>query len=431
MRGLYRNIGLASVTGASKAVLSFATVVVVARALGPGGRGDFAFVTNFAGLLSLVFSAGATAALVGARRQRDWEENLLIRGAWTVVGLSAALMLLLAVAWHWKSGLTSDSAIAIVSVPVLVAMMLLSQVAQIESRYWRVLSSVLMSSGLAVLGMSVIWWSTSLTLGRALTIWLLTTALGVAFLIAPAKDRKFRYVSSNPTKWKEEKKWFLKQSVFANIPTIATLLIWRLDLIMIEWFQGGVSVGQYSIAVGIAEAIMIFSIGLRSGLVAHLADLDKETLFVKLGPIFRAASAAMSLMALVIALVSPLIVRVVFGSEFEPSISSLRILVLGIPFLVLQYPLVDLLIAVGKTATLARVTVFLVVVNAIVNAVVLSVGDIWLVALVATLTYLLLFFWVFALARDEFSLTLRQLLWPYNSEWSRMLTMLALRRVRP
>jgi O-antigen/teichoic acid export membrane protein len=431
VKGLYRNIGLASITGVSKAVLSFATVVVVARALGPQGRGDFAFVTNFAGVLSLVFSAGATASLVAARRQRDWHERLLIHGAWTIVVLSAVPMLLLAVIWHWTAGMTVNSLVAVTSVPVLVATMMLSQVAQIESHYPKVLLSVLMSSGVAVLAMTVVWLTTGLTLGNALLVWFFTSAVGVATLITRAEDREPRQASLDLAHQKVERQWFVRQSISANIPTIATLLIWRLDLLMIEWFQGGVAVGHYSIAVGIAEAIMIVSIGLRTGLVAHLADLDRDVLFDTVGPIFRAASAAMSLMAIVIVVVSPFIVQVVFGTEFEPAISSMRILVLGIPFLVLQYPLVDVLIAVGKSATLARSTLLFVIANAIANAIVLSVGDIWMVALTATLTYLILFLWVFVLVRREFALTLRQLLWPYSSEWVLMLTLVSGRRVQP
>lgn len=404
--------------------------VVIARALGPEGRGQFAFASNLAGLVALILSAGASAALVGARRQRAWDDRMLLRGAMVITALSCLPVLIGALVWQIAAGVSASGVTAGVAVPLIVGTTLATQAAQIRSRFVEVLSSVVAGPGLALVLVFVLWSSGNLTVLNALVVWLVTMALGMIPLFIPLGRRDTRLAATRSAARRQEMTWFLRNSLSANIPTVATLLIWRLDILMIQWFKGDEAVGQYSIAVGVAETIMVISIGLRSGLVAHLADLDKHTLFDTLGPVFRAASAAMLLVSCAIAVFAPFVVGLLFGNEYEPAISSLRLLVLGIPFLVLHYPLVDLLVAVGKMRELAIAALSLLLLNFGLNAFVLSIGRIWMVAGSASVTYALLFLWVLKIVKRDFPVTFRRLLWPYTTEWSRMLGIVQIRRGR-
>ncbi len=428
MVGLYRNIGLASAAGLSRALFAFGMTVIIARALGPVGRGQFAFATNLAGLASLVLASGAGAALIAGRRQLNWDERQLVQGASAISGLSAILVIIILALSQMLVGLSLNDLMAGLAVPLIVGTTLLAQAAQIRSRFAEVLVSVLLGPGLAVILITLIWRIGHLTISLSLLIWLLTMIPGIAVLYVPMR-RNFASLGPHEVGHiHRDTTWLIKNSLKANVPAIATLFIWRIDLLMIQWFRGDEAVGHYSIAVGVAETLMVVSIGLRTGLVAHLADTDRSQIFEAIGPVFRAASAAMSLVAVTIAILAPVIIRLLFGESFDPATASLRLLVLGIPFLVLHYPLVDLLLSIGKARELTYASISLLLLNFVINSVALKYGDVWMAAAASTMTYVLLFLWVFLIARSEFPVTLRRLLWPYPTEWKRMFSVTRLRK---
>lgn len=423
------NVGLASLSGLARAVLAFATMVLIARALGPLGRGEFAFLTNLAGLISLLASAGASTALVAARRQRNWDDRMLLTAAFLITAVTGLPLAAGAALMGLVGELSLAAAIAVAAVPLITATSLVAQSAQVRSKYASVLASAAAGPGLALILLAAIWASGSLTTTLSIMIWAIAMIPGLLPVALPLRRAPVDHFFCARSVRRDEFVWFLRRSLSANVPVVAVLLLWRLDVLMIQWFLGSEDVGQYSIAVGIAETIMVLGIGLRSGVVAHLADAERSTVFSTIGPVVRLSAFGMICASVTLLLTAPLVIRLVFGPEYEPAVGPLRALALGVPLLVLHYPLVDLLIAIGRTASLVVPCLALVVFNGVSNAIVLTLGELWMVGATSSVTYLLLFFWVLVIARRDFPISPRQLLWPYMNECRSLIAVLSQRRM--
>jgi O-antigen/teichoic acid export membrane protein len=117
------------------------------------------------------------------------------------------------------------------------------------------------------------------------------------------------------------------KSYFANV---IQFLNYRLDLLLVSFFIGTVAVGWYSVAVNFAEVLWYVPTSIGTILFPHVANSSEQSANIMTARISRQTLLLMTLASGVVALISPYIIPLVFGPEFSPAINALLILLPGV-----------------------------------------------------------------------------------------------------
>jgi O-antigen/teichoic acid export membrane protein len=122
----------------------------------------------------------------------------------------------------------------------------------------------------------------------------------------------------------------LKFSWKLHIGSLAFFLIYRVDMFLIVFITNDMkALGFYAIAVGVAEKIDTIPSVIASVLFPRVTTLERGEIR-KYGPtILRITLCITSLLGLSLALVSYPLVTLLFGTEYEASVLSLCILLVG------------------------------------------------------------------------------------------------------
>jgi O-antigen/teichoic acid export membrane protein len=136
-----------------------------------------------------------------------------------------------------------------------------------------------------------------------------------------------------------------KYSIGASLGTIAIVANNRLDQVLLPMVSTSRELGYYSIAVTVAEVPLIFgALAARNAL--HESGRGTPILQVvkSVGPFLVAAILASALLAVI----APTLVPFFFGKDFEPSVASVQVLVLGTGLACVSMTLVSMVAGRGR-----------------------------------------------------------------------------------
>ena len=118
--------------------------------------------------------------------------------------------------------------------------------------------------------------------------------------------------------------------VQGQLSNIAQLFNYRLDQYLIVAFVARAAVGHYAVAVSVGESVWWISSAVAMVMLPRLTGLDKERADEVTPIICRNTLLVSALAALALAAVSPLAIRILFGSEFDPAVTPLILLMPGV-----------------------------------------------------------------------------------------------------
>jgi O-antigen/teichoic acid export membrane protein len=312
------------------AVLSLVNVLIVARALGPSGRGDVAFLIAVGLLTSHLASMSvheANANLAGSEpavRSRLGTNSVLFALA---LGAAAMLVVVTVVALFPAVGGEVDRAllwVALTVVPVFVLKNYLSFLVRADYGFavaniaWVVgpVCGVAVNGLLALTGV--------ITVGLAIVVWVGGQVAGTVILACYVA----RHVGFGPPDLALARRT-LRFGLRAHLGRLMEVGNYRVD----QWFLGAIAgsreLGLYSIAVAWAEVLFylpgVLGLVQRPDLVrANAREAARLAAKVCRVALLLAVAAAL---ALVVA--APLLCVTVFGEPFAGSVDDLRVLALG------------------------------------------------------------------------------------------------------
>lgn len=360
-------IGVTAGVTAFKIVSAVATALVAivsARQLGPSGRGVLVLLITVAGLSLLVCSLGINVSgrihLVGQGKGADSGDYL---------GLSALLVSV-------QGMVTVFAGIALLGVVevrlsahdlVLFGLLggcLLAQHLTTEAIYAyghaRVAAAVDAAGSIVQLGAVVILAQVSVTTVRSFVVALL---VGGSFQVALALVTLRRVGVSIRPRYRRAP-WILL--IRRGLPGIATalaqVLTFRMDRYLVGVFLTPAAVGVYSVAATAPELLRLPLVALGQPIFFRLASGSAELRdFRRIRLICLIATA---LLAAVLAILAPFLVRTIFGSEFAGAVTPMRILLLAEGGIALYSVDGPSLVGVNRVrdASLAAVAALLVVV---------------------------------------------------------------------
>jgi O-antigen/teichoic acid export membrane protein len=129
---------------------------------------------------------------------------------------------------------------------------------------------------------------------------------------------------------------------------IASFLYYRIDMFILSYFMGAVAVGQYAIAVLIAELLWNIPSSLAPAVMFKSASEDSRGRDLLTASACRHTLLICVIAAGCIALLSRPLVKLAFGSEYLPSVIPLLVLLPGTAFLSLGGVLANDFVGRGK-----------------------------------------------------------------------------------
>jgi O-antigen/teichoic acid export membrane protein len=332
------------------AVFSLVNVLVIARTLGPVGRGDVVYVTTIAYLTSQVAALGihqAHANLAGRKPQLRpaLAANSVLFSV--VLGtLAAAIVALLIVGFPALGGEADGPVLwlALASIPVLILQYYLLFLVQADYGFGAAnlahvlgpIVNVTVNGLLAAFGMLTVFTAVATTIGGQV----LSTVLLAWYL----HHRLAGFGRPDRTLVREAVGFGLK----AHAGRIMLLGNYRLD----QWFVGAIAgskeLGLYSVAVAWAEALFFLPTALVSVQRPDLVRARSREAARQAATLFRVAMLLTIVPAAIMVVAAPFLCVTIFGEAFRGSIDDLRVLALGAFGIVALKQLGSALTAQGK-----------------------------------------------------------------------------------
>lgn len=316
-------------------VLSVPVSIVLARSLGPEGKGVFTLVLLVLGQLTAILSFGVEIALVYYAGRLRWKIESLGNASIGLGVLLGSLGILFGVAIFT---LAPDSLIP-GNLPLLILLLMTSTIpmALVTSflrNLIRVTGRVVEEGCLGVIAVSLnlIIISAALVAGLGLkgvlvASWLASILLTLLVLWLGVHWRLFEFRSGlSCTLWKP----LLNYGVKLHIGSIFQSLNYRFDMYLVGFFLGSGSVGWYSVSVAMAEWLWLLPSVLGPALMQRVATSHEEQVNAIIGPINRVTSGILLIGILLLGCLGKWIIRLFYGEAFAASFFPFLILLPGI-----------------------------------------------------------------------------------------------------
>jgi enterobacterial common antigen flippase len=309
-------------------VTNLATGIIVARALGPDGRGEIAALLLIVQLAGWLFALGCTEAIAYRQARRPDEGDRLL-GTWLAVMVPLAVLAvatgeaLLSTLLAAQTDAVLDAArlYLLLVVPVLLQAVLNGLL--LGNQDFLFYNLVRLLSPLSIAAAYVVLWVTdSLTVEAALVVNAAATLLALAVSTGRAVSRVG--VGRPDRRILRETGWY---GARAHGGSLAGLVNARLDLLIIPAILSATSVGLYSVATNVAGII-----GTLTGTVALIVLPVTARGSGSPRTVVRTLHAALAIglaIAVPLALLAEVAVEVVYGTDFGDAATALRILLPG------------------------------------------------------------------------------------------------------
>ncbi|HET9162299.1 MAG TPA: oligosaccharide flippase family protein [Solirubrobacterales bacterium] len=318
-------------TSIAIALLSFVNVFVVARSLGPTGRGEVAFLMTAAYLTSQISTMGVPQAVVNRAASQPHEAGALagasLRFSAVLGGIAAATMFVALTAFTGLAAGTSPS-LQIMALCVVPVMALAAHLQQLVLAHYHFrtnnliglvtpVTTVVVNGALAVLG--------QLTVGTALAAWVLGQTVAAVLFAWHTHYKISRFDRPPPGMARE----LVSFGARAHPGAVMTLGNYRLDQWILGAIGGAKELGIYTVAVAWAEALFFLPTALMLVQRADMVRASHEGAGVYATRTFRLTVVATGAMGLVMMIAAPFLVTTIFGAQFSNAVSELRVLILG------------------------------------------------------------------------------------------------------
>lgn len=367
---------------------SMVTSIALARLLAPAGRGEFALFSQLLVLASGLAALGLGAAYAyylsnGEERQEEITLHAIFASLLLGSLASATIFVLyrflptlfgeISPALIWFAGLLIPFALLEANLRQL----LLGRKRILSYNVLRTLRPLLfmvLLLGLAIAGESSVWtavWGFSGAL-------VLTVVAGL-FLILRSACIDWGHLVRLTRK-------LFSYGLRAYVGNIFLALSYRLDVFLINFFLGSMSLGYYAVAVNMAEVLLIVPYAVGSVLFPYLSS-QAETAADTAARTSRILLLLALAAGLFLGTFGHILLPLMFSEEYTNSISSFRLLLPGVITMSVNYALMQAFSASNRPGLSSFVLVVGVILNVIANIVLIPSFGIQGAAVASTLSY--------------------------------------------
>jgi O-antigen/teichoic acid export membrane protein len=300
----------------------FVAVLILARALGPSGRGTIAFITVTALVSGRIAGLGVgEASAVFAARRAD-ERPALLSNLVLFTLASAVVIGALACVLVASLGDAGPDGIGRPQLALLAGGALVTALAEAAALFLlgcgRIAGLALITAGgswLYPLLLLALWATVGLSVTRAASAWVAGELLRSLLLIASSA----RGIGlARPRLEVLAEAW--RFGVRAWVGSLARFLNFRTDQILMGFLASESALGVYAVAVNASEALLYLPAATATALIPLTAGANRERRLEETVRAFRSVAYVTMGAVLVAAAAGPFLLPIVFGEEFSPSV---------------------------------------------------------------------------------------------------------------
>jgi O-antigen/teichoic acid export membrane protein len=394
------------------------TGVIVARALGPAGRGELAAILILTQMVAWVFSMGSVEGIL-FRLSRHPEDGGRLLGSWfavsaplSIIAVAAGELALPALFAAQTEAAINLAQIYLVTVLLLMLQSVVNGVLLGDQDFYFYNIARIAGPGLIGISYACLWLANELSVESGLIV--NATASGVALAVATVRALRQHGIAAPDLSLLRNTLWY---GLRAHGGTITGVVNLRLDLLVMPAFLSATSVGLYSVAANVTSTIMTLTgtVALLVFPVAARQRGDSASVVIRT---LHAVLAIGLIIAIPLAMLANFALTLLYGDNFGGAATALRLLlpgnVLGAGAVVLWSGL----LAAGRpflsTATEGS-GALLTVVGLLLF---LESGGIRAAAIVTSCAYVMVFVVSLALYRRVAGLRWRDFLWPMRIDGS-------------
>jgi O-antigen/teichoic acid export membrane protein len=377
---------------AATLLLAFGGSILVARALGPTGRGMFTLPITVLAIMATVGNLGLEHAQVnlagaGVALRTLWANAAFVAIAsgctiWLIAG--AAMVLL---GSHAPYGVpTVWWVLTLAQLPFLLQILYWLNLLQLGHRARASAAAGLGGAALQTAVIFALWSRGEMTPFRVLIVIAISNLLtwGILLWLGMRAGMAGRRVDRSVLRRS------LRFGLQAGLGIVFVFLLLRVDQLMVQRALGFRDLGLYSLAVTLAELLWLLSAPFATALLPHqvAAEGDDD---LRLG--FGAARIALSMAifgAIAAWLIAPSAIRLVYGPDFAGAAWPFRLLLPGVVALAIQRPLGGILMKRGRPGLASIFGGVALVLNVLLNLALLSTVGLSGASLASSVAYLFL-----------------------------------------
>jgi O-antigen/teichoic acid export membrane protein len=332
--GFLFNVNLVFMSQIAIYGFAFALRVVLARGLGDSGLGTYSLFFLAVIVASGVANLGVGLGNIYFLNKGTHSLRALLATTLFVLLVTSALGGAFVAAW----GTIGDAKLFVSgrafwlyagALPVTVAYVLFTSFLHGSSRFVA-LTVVGVSQGTCgLLIAGGLYLADELDVFTALVAWVVSFALADVIALALIGVRNIDLAAALRPSWPVLRDQ-VRYGAQGQVANMATLFNYRLDQFLVAAFVSRAAVGHYTIAVGVGESVWWISSAVALVLLPRLTGMDAERAR-KLTPLICRNTFLVSVVAAgVLIAVSPLLIRILFGSDFTPATLPLILLTPGV-----------------------------------------------------------------------------------------------------
>jgi O-antigen/teichoic acid export membrane protein len=328
-----RNSVLAFVPQATNIFVGIATSIVTARYLGPSGRGVMALALLAVGVLLLVADFGISSSVTYFVSKERMEERQAI-GFSVVAAFTLGLLGLVLAAALWPllessvmSGVTiQEFLVALAAVPPMLFAQFWMRMSMAKGRFVPVMRyQIAVSVGtlvivvlvLLVAGLGVLELLAAITLMHVLLSAILLVGdirrYGITFRIGRDLLRGIASYGSR-----------------TYVGGLVNYAVLRIDAFILNAYTSTTQVGQYTIAVTLTEKLWLVDSSVGYATMPEVVSRERDDAARVVAAANRNVILITVIVGLALFLLAPLVIGVLYGEDFLPAVTPLRILVPGV-----------------------------------------------------------------------------------------------------
>ena len=299
-------------------LVGIASSIVLARAMGPSGRGSLAVAISFTAILVQIGSLGFPTANPYFAAQRLASAGAIARNSIWVAAVLGSLLLgvalvVKAVAPSVVAGLDwLEVVLATIALPAMLAQVFLQSVLLGEGRTiaYNVVEA---AAAIGTLGALIVVEATA-GLGVTIAITIVTAGHWIAFVIYAWLLRDELGGSLAPSgRLVREMAGYAARIYFAGL--LAYVVI-RVDVLLVNGYLGSSEAGYYTLAVAISDMLYVFPLVVAVNMFPRLSRGGTNETSAE---VFRAVALVFAVVCAVTALLAKPLIRIFYGVEFDPS----------------------------------------------------------------------------------------------------------------
>ena len=336
MNHIAKNTGITFVSQVMVLAGGIISSVILARALGPGGKGIYALLLLIPAVLTRLGTAGIEVSNIyytSAKKYRtgDIISTSLISGV--LLGFFIVLLF-----WYiarldvvenflWRNRINHCLLwMVLIAIPFIFTYTFMNSIILGKENVatYNMLNVFQRFLQVAILLILVAWLSLKIT-GAVLSY---SITMIISSFIAIAVLKK-----AEPIKFYFDKDIFrdsIRYGSKAYLGNIAQFLNYRLDILLIALFLNPAAIGYYSISVSLCEKLWMIPSSVSTVLFPRISSLDAHNATVLTTKVARNNLFLLTIISVVLAILARPVITILFGKAFLPSAKPLLILLPGI-----------------------------------------------------------------------------------------------------